>query len=99
MNFGTVSDRVAGSMLNAMQFFPSWENYFNKPSSDTLGRLSAMYSIGSIASLVFVPILSDRFGRRCPIIVGCMIMILAAAVQVSLARHLGLEDRSLQFVS
>ncbi|GAB1742231.1 hypothetical protein NU219Hw_g7788t1 [Hortaea werneckii] len=72
-----------GSMLNAMQFFPSWESYFNEPSSDTLGRLSAMYSIGSIASLVFVPILSDRFGRRCPIIAGCVIMIIAAAVQAA----------------
>ncbi|KAI7099534.1 hypothetical protein KC352_g38188, partial [Hortaea werneckii] len=72
-----------GSMLNAMQFFPSWVNFFNDPTSDTLGRLSAMYSIGSIASLIFVPILSDRFGRRCPIIVGCIIMIIAAAVQTA----------------
>lgn len=71
-----------GSMLNAMQFFPSWEGYFNNPSSDTLGRLSAMYSIGSIASLIFVPILSDRYGRKVPIIVGCIIMIIAACIQV-----------------
>lgn len=90
----TVSDKVAGSMLNAMQFFPSWEGYFNEPSSDTLGRLSAMYSIGSIASLIFVPILSDRYGRRCPIIAGCVIMIIAASVQVSLARPLALKDGS-----
>lgn len=72
-----------GSMLNAMQFFPSWKAFFNEPAGSRLGLLSAMYSIGSIASLPFVPILSDNFGRRLPIIVGCCIMIIAASVQVS----------------
>jgi len=72
-----------GSMLNAMQFFPSWETYMGKPSSTVLGRLSAMYSIGSIASLFVVPFLSDWFGRRFPIIIGCFIMVAAAAVQTA----------------
>lgn len=54
-----------------------------EPTEADLGLLSAMYSIGSIASLPVVPILSDRFGRKIPIIVGCIIMVIAAAVQVS----------------
>ena len=70
-------------MLNAMQFFPTWVKFFNDPEGSTLGLLSAMYSIGSIASLPFVPILSDRFGRKAPIIIGCSIMIIMAAIQVS----------------
>ncbi|KAK4569730.1 hypothetical protein LTR86_002698 [Recurvomyces mirabilis] len=72
-----------GSMLNAMQFFPTWIKFFNDPEGSRLGLLSAMYSIGSIASLPFVPILSDRFGRKAPIIIGCCIMIAMAAVQAS----------------
>lgn len=72
-------------MLNAMQFFPTWESYFNHPAGGRLGLLSAMYSIGSIASLPFVPILSDHFGRKLPIIIGCFIMIAAAAIQVRVA--------------
>jgi len=72
-----------GSMLNAMQFFPTWEEHMNNPSDVLLGRLSAMYSIGSIVSLLVVPILSDNFGRRLPIICGCIIMVLAAAVQTA----------------
>jgi len=47
-------------MLNAMQFFPSWESYFGNPTDVTLGRLSAMYSIGSIASLPIIPYISDK---------------------------------------
>jgi MFS family permease len=74
-------------MLNAMQFFPTWASYFGNPTDVTLGRLSAMYSIGSIASLPVVPFLSDRFGRRFPIIVGCFIMVAAATIQVSGIRH------------
>jgi len=72
-----------GSMLNAMQFLPSWKAIFNDPEGSRLGLLSAMYSIGSIASLPFVPILSDRFGRKAPIIIGCTIMIIAAVIQTS----------------
>lgn len=53
------------------------------PQGDRLGRLTAMYSIGSIASLPIVPFLSDRFGRKLPIAIGCVIMIIAAAVQTS----------------
>ena len=70
-------------MLNAMQFFPSWVSYMNTPTDVTLGRLSAMYSIGSIVSLPVVPFLSDNFGRKVPIITGCTIMVLAASIQVS----------------
>lgn len=72
-----------GSMLNAIQIMPQWQKTMEEPQGDTLGRLSAMYSIGSIASLPVAPFLSDRFGRRSSIIIGCIIMIIAAAVQGS----------------
>lgn len=70
-------------MFNSMQFLPAWQETMGEPTSATLGRLSAMYSIGCIASLPFVPILSDRFGRKLAIIVGCVIMIIAASVQTA----------------
>lgn len=70
-------------MFNAMQFLPSWQDTMGNPQEATLGRLSAMYSIGSIASLPVVPILSDRFGRKLAIIVGCFIMVIAASVQAA----------------
>lgn len=70
-------------MLNAMQFFPSWVSYMDTPSGVTLGRLSAMYQIGSLVSLPVVPFISDHYGRRMPIIIGCSIMVVATAVQTA----------------
>lgn len=68
--------------MNTSQILKSWENTMGNPGGSTLGLLSAMYNIGSIASLPLVPFLSDRFGRKLPIIIGCVVMIVAAAVQV-----------------
>jgi len=72
-----------GSLMNTSQLLDSWQEIMGEPAGDTLGLLSAMYSIGSIASLPIVPFLSDRFGRKTPITIGCVIMIVAAAVQAS----------------
>ncbi|KAK5170694.1 uncharacterized protein LTR77_005284 [Saxophila tyrrhenica] len=66
-----------------MQFLPAWEDRMDNPSGNTLGRISAMYSIGSIASLPFVPLISDPFGRRAAIITGCFIMVAAASIQAA----------------
>jgi len=70
-------------MLNAMQFFPSWVSYMDTPSGVTLGRLSAMYQIGSLVSLPVVPFISDHYGRRMPIIIGCTIMVISASIQTA----------------
>ncbi|OCT44144.1 Lactose permease [Cladophialophora carrionii] len=70
-----------GSMLNNIRILPQWTEYFNDPQGSNLGLLTALYSIGSIASLPVVPFVADRFGRKIAIIGGCIIMIIAAAIQ------------------
>lgn len=70
-----------GSMLNNLRILPIWTDYFHDPKGDTLGLLTALYAIGSIASLPIAPFIADRFGRRVCITVGCVIMIVAAAIQ------------------
>jgi len=76
-----------GSLMNTSQILTSWKVTMGPtaegPTKQTLGRLTAMYSIGSIASLPVVPFLSDRFGRKVPITIGCIIMVIAAAIQAS----------------
>ncbi|KAK5171971.1 uncharacterized protein LTR77_003608 [Saxophila tyrrhenica] len=76
-----------GSLMNTSQILDSWKITMGPtaegPTEETLGRVSAMYSIGSIASLPVVPFLSDRFGRKTPITIGCIIMVIAAAIQAS----------------
>jgi sugar porter (SP) family MFS transporter len=72
-----------GSMFNSMQILPAWVEHFDAPRKDVLGRLSAMYAIGSIASLPVAPIISDRFGRKVSISCGCVIMVIAASLQTA----------------
>ncbi|KAI0155046.1 general substrate transporter [Xylariaceae sp. FL1272] len=70
-----------GSFLNAVQVFEQWQDYFGSPKGSQLGLLVALYQIGSVASIPIVPILADNFGRKLPIIIGCVIMIVGAIVQ------------------
>lgn len=43
-----------GSMLNNLRILKTWTNYFHDPKGSNLGLLTAIYSIGSIASLPIV---------------------------------------------
>ncbi|OAP56307.1 hypothetical protein AYL99_09486 [Fonsecaea erecta] len=72
-----------GSMLNNIRILDQWKDYFDNPQGSNLGLLTALYSIGSIASLPVVPFVADHFGRKVAIVVGCVLMIIAAAVQGS----------------
>ncbi|KAI4920051.1 hypothetical protein J4E90_002191 [Alternaria incomplexa] len=72
-----------GSMLNNLRILPRWTEFFGDPKGDTLGLLTALYSIGSIASLPVAPFIADRFGRRACITFGCVIMIVAASIQAA----------------
>lgn len=41
-------------MLNNIRILPQWTDYFHDPQGSNLGILTALYSIGSIASLPVV---------------------------------------------
>ncbi|EKM59909.1 uncharacterized protein PHACADRAFT_250708 [Phanerochaete carnosa HHB-10118-sp] len=71
------------SMMNGLQSVNSWESFFHNPNSAILGLMSALYSLGSIASLPFVPFVSDRLGRRMAILLGSAIMIVGAVLQMA----------------
>lgn len=72
-----------GMFFNSVQNFESWKLYFHDPQDSELGLLGALYQIGSLASIPFVPWVADTFGRKLPILVGCVIMIVGAALQGS----------------
>ncbi|KAL7282766.1 hexose transporter [Trametes coccinea BRFM310] len=71
------------SMMNGLQAVPTWDSFFGHPRSTILGLLSALYSLGSMCSLPFVPVVTDRFGRRKAIIFGSIVMIIGAALQTA----------------
>lgn len=72
-----------GSMLNNLRILDTWKSYFGDPGGHTLGLLTALYSIGSIASLPVTPFIADHFGRKAAITLGCLIMVVGAAVQAA----------------
>lgn len=43
--------------------------------------MSSIYSLGALSMMVFVPIVSDRFGRRASIMVGNTFMLIGAIIQ------------------
>ncbi|KAJ2906052.1 general substrate transporter [Zalerion maritima] len=70
-----------GMLFNSVQNMESWKSKFDNPEGSELGLLGALYQIGSLASIPFVPIFTDNLGRKVPIIIGCVIMIVGAIIQ------------------
>ncbi|WQF77640.1 Putative major facilitator, sugar transporter, major facilitator superfamily [Colletotrichum destructivum] len=70
-----------GMFFNSVQNFSSWQEFFDHPKGGQLGLLSALYQIGSLVSIPMVPWVADNFGRRIPIIIGCVIMVAGAILQ------------------
>ncbi|KAJ0310438.1 hypothetical protein COL516b_002240 [Colletotrichum fioriniae] len=69
------------SMMNSLQAVSSWFEYFGRPNSSRLGLLSAIYSLGALMAIPFVPYFSQRLGRRRTILMGSWIMVLGAGLQ------------------
>ncbi|KAF7554208.1 hypothetical protein G7Z17_g3047 [Cylindrodendrum hubeiense] len=70
-----------GSMLNGMQSLPVWQEDFNHPSGSILGVVSTAQTIGGVVCLPLAPYLTDRFGRRFPILLGSLTIIVGSAIQ------------------
>lgn len=54
---------------------------FNHPTGSLKGIIAAIYSLGAICALPFIPLINDRFGRRWCIFFGSSVMILGAFLQ------------------
>jgi len=70
-----------GSLLNNLRILKSFNDTMGNPQGSLLGVFTALYSIGSIASLPVAPFIADHWGRRTAIVIGCLIMIVGAAIQ------------------
>lgn len=74
-----------GSLLNTVQQFDYWESYFDQVGTDPskssqLGLLTNMFTIGSIVSMFIVPFITDRWGRKPSIIIGCVLMLIGGFI-------------------
>lgn len=78
-----------GSMMNGLQTLEYWQEYFHNPKGSILGLFNASMSLGSLIGLFFVPYLVDRWGRKCGVVIGCLVMLLAVGLQTG-ARNFGM---------
>jgi len=69
-----------GMMMNSSQQMDRWVAYFDNPNDNRLGIMNNAYNIGSIASFFVVPFAAEWWGRKIPIAIGCVIMIVGAIV-------------------
>lgn len=74
---------IAASMMNGLQSLPQWRDYFGQPSPAILGTMNAVYPIGKILLLFPVSWLSDKYGRRVPILIGLVCLVAFSALQAA----------------
>ncbi|KAK5725176.1 hypothetical protein LTR17_013212 [Elasticomyces elasticus] len=70
-----------GSMMNGLQTLDYWQNHFNTPSAAKLGLLNAIFSVGQVCGLPFVPLLADGIGRKWTILLGSTLIFIGVVIQ------------------
>lgn len=73
--------------MNGLQSLREWQEYFNHPTGSILGIVNAAQSIGSVISLPFVGMLSDKIGRRLTLLMGAVTIIIASAIQAASVQY------------
>lgn len=74
-------------MMNALQSLAQWKSYFGNPTGSVLGVVNAAQSIGSVISLPFVGLLSDRIGRKATLLSGCLTIVIASTIQAASVKY------------
>lgn len=63
----------------------TWKEYFDHPEKKgtLIGIFNAAQTIGGVVGLPFAPIVTERFGRKWPIIIGNILVLIATALQTA----------------
>lgn len=77
------------SLLNGLQAMDQWQTYFNEPSGNTLGLISASLFLPAIVTPYIASWISDTWGRKICLAVGSLILILGAFIN-AFANSLGM---------
>ena len=67
--------------MNGLQTLPQWQEYFDNPEKAILGLMNSVYPLGKVVALLLVPYISDRFGRKKPLLIGFVTCIAFAILQ------------------
>ncbi|SPN99268.1 related to hexose transporter protein [Cephalotrichum gorgonifer] len=77
------------SMLNGMQSLPQWQEFFGKPMGTRLGAMTFGPNGGVLISILISSQLCDWLGRRKPIFIGSVLIIVGSIVQTA-AKNYGM---------
>ncbi|KXH28320.1 lactose permease [Colletotrichum salicis] len=69
------------SMMNGLQTLPQWRQFFGNPEGAILGLMNAVYPLGKVVALFVVTYISDRYGRKLPLVLGLVACIGFAILQ------------------
>lgn len=67
-----------GTLLNAFQAMPVWQQYFNHPTGGALGIIAAIFYLPAIGTPFIGSFLGDRIGRRATLFGACLLSIAGA---------------------
>ncbi|EXF79923.1 lactose permease [Colletotrichum fioriniae PJ7] len=79
--FSSASVGYDGSMMNGLQTLPQWRQFFGNPEGAILGLMNAVYPLGKVVALFVVTYISDRYGRKLPLVLGLVACIGFAILQ------------------
>lgn len=67
--------------MNGLQALNQWNDYFDRPAGAFLGFINAIYWIGAGCMYPIAAIVANKFGRKMPIWIGYLFLILGAGLQ------------------
>ncbi len=79
--FAQVVSGYDGSMMNGLQAVKAWQTSFNNPTGQRLGTMNNGVTIGTLVVTPFTSYFTDWFGRKWSLIMGCLVILLGAAIQ------------------
>jgi sugar porter (SP) family MFS transporter len=78
-----ITNGYDGSMLNGLQSIGFWEKYFDNPEGSRLGVITNGNRFGQVAALLVTAPLIQKFGRRRPIAIGSVILLIGVILQTA----------------
>lgn len=76
------------SVFNSVQGSAHWKAWFNHPSSNLIGTITTVYSVGAIiGGFFFGGPIADYFGRKVGMGIGCVFVIVATFLQCFAPYH------------
>ncbi|KAF4961110.1 hypothetical protein FSARC_10274 [Fusarium sarcochroum] len=82
MFLGSTMGGFDGSLMGNLLAMPAFKRQFGTDIVGVrTGFISSMFSIGSVSALPFIGPLTDTWGRRVGVAIGCLIVVLGTIVQ------------------